>query len=197
MPGASTSSVASSSPTTTAQPSIDTGGPAGEVVDHRVSFPFGVPAAPVVVQRAGESAITTLVGIYLGDHPGEDPSYQRISFYFRGGYPDYRIGYVPQVVMDGSGNPVTLDGNGFLSVVFQRAQAHDDAGRSTVVDAPPRLTGMSTLVSYAPAGDFEGHVSFGVGVRVPAGSDKTPPIRVGELARSDGSYVVYLDVRSD
>ena len=48
--------------------------------------------------------------------------------------------------------------------------------------------GYPTLKGYAFGGDFEGYVTFGLGLQTAAGSDQTLPIRVGELVRPDGSY---------
>jgi hypothetical protein len=141
-----------------------------------------------------------LVGVYVGDHPEGDPAYQRISFYFRGDFPSYRFGYVPAITEDATGDPVALDGSYFLNVVFDGAQAHDDtSGASTVVETPDRPVGMSRLEDYADAGDFEGYVTYGIGVAAAGGHE--PGIRVGELKRPDGAgdffYVVYVDVRAE
>src|SRR6185369_11168806 len=91
----------------------------GEDVDYRVTYDFAVPSSPVTIEHAFVPPIAQppapplpyLVGIYVGNHP---PSYQRISFYFRGAFPPYRFQYVPQVTSDGSGAPVALSGNSFL-----------------------------------------------------------------------------------
>jgi hypothetical protein len=93
---------------------------------------------------------------------------------------------------------VKLDGAYFLNVVFTGALAHDDTtGKSTVVKTPARPVGMSALLDYATAGDFEGYVTYGVGVA--EAGDSAPAIRSGELKRSDGAggffYVVHFDVR--
>jgi hypothetical protein len=165
-----------------------------DVSDARVTYDFAVPTDSVTVTNPVTPPLPRLVGIYTGDHPEGSPAYQRISFYFQGAFPSYRFGFVSVVVQDGSGEPVKLDGTSILSLTFVDAQAHDDAGASTVVASPPGEIGMSQLVSYAQAGDFEGHVSFGLGLRGPDGTSKDPAIRLGQLRRSD-TFVVYLDVR--
>jgi hypothetical protein len=168
--------------------------PAGDVSDARVAYDFAVPTDSVTVTNTVTPPLPRLIGVYTGDHPEGSPAYQRISFYFQGAFPSVRFGFVSSVVQDGSGKPVTLDGTSLLSLVFVDAQAHDDAGASTVVASPPGQIGMSHLVSYAQAGDFEGHVSFGLGLRGPDGTTKNPAIRLGQLRRTD-TFVVYLDVR--
>jgi hypothetical protein len=189
--GASTSSSA---------PSSD-----GDEVDYRVTYDFAVPSSPVTIAHTVTPPIAQppapplpyLVGIYVGNHP---PSYQRISFYFRGAFPPYRFQYVRQVTSDGSGAPVSLSGNSFLSIVFLSAQAHLENGSSSVLEQPPASIGFPNLRSYAPAGDFEGHVSYGLGIQTAPNSDQVLRIRAGELRKTDGSggylYVVHFDVES-
>ena len=182
--------------------------PPGDGIEYRVSYAFAVPSSPVTVSHPFTPPIAPppspplpyLVGVYVGNHPEGSPAYQRISFYFRGTFPSYRFGYVPKVVSDGSGAPVSLMGNSFLSIVFTTAQAHDNAGASTVLKTPPNPIGFTNLKSYAPAGDFEGYVSYGLGIQVAPGSDQVLKIRAGELKRPDGSggffYVVHFDVQT-
>ena len=58
---------------------------------------------------------------------------------------------------------------------------------------PAEQLGYRRLVGYAFTGDFEGQVTYGLAIRA-GGPDRTP-IRVGELRRADGTYVVAVDVR--
>ena len=85
-----------------------------------------------------------------------------MSFYFRGGHPSYQVSYLPSVVRDPSGDPVALPGNAFLQVVVTDAQAHTSAGASSVTASPPSSLGFQNLRGYAPAGDFEGLVTYGL-----------------------------------
>ncbi|MFE9205456.1 hypothetical protein [Micromonospora sp. NPDC007230] len=163
----------------------------------RVTYGWAVPSAParvahtvkVPVNPAPGEPLPVLVQIQVGDHPAE--GFSRISFAFRGPTPSYQVGYVAQVESDGTGTPVSLPGDAFLSVRFDPAQAHDRSGRSTV-HAPPPAIGYPTLRGWAVAGDFEGHLSFGLGVRT---SGEPLPVRLGESTRPDGTHVVSLDVR--
>ncbi len=202
-PGATSAAPA---PTTLAPPPASE--PADDGVEYRVSYAFAVPSPTVTITHTISPPIAAppapplpyLVGVYVGNHPEGSPQYQRISFYFRGTFPSYRFGYVPGIVNDGSGTPVTLQGNAFLSVVFVDAQAHDNNGASTVLATPPNPIGFTNLKSYARAGDFEGYVTYGLGIQAAPGSDQVLKIRAGELKRPDGSggffYVVHFDVQT-
>ncbi|MFE9690793.1 hypothetical protein [Micromonospora sp. NPDC005806] len=180
---------------TTPAPATTAASPAAG--DWRVTYGWAVPAAParvthtvpVPVTPAPGEPLPVLVQIQVGDHPAE--GFSRISFAFRGPAPSYQVAYVARVESDGSGTPVSLPGNAFLAVRFDPAQAHDSSGRSTV-SAPPRAIGYPTLRGWAPAGDFEGYVSFGLGVQT---SGTRLPLRLGESTRPDGTHVVSVDVR--
>jgi hypothetical protein len=172
--------------------------PSATVTDYKVTYGFAVPTAVVEVAHSFvPPPLRTLVAVYVGNHPGDSPAFQRMSFYFRGGFPSYRVGYAPQVVSDGKGAPIPLPGNVFLNVVFTETQAHNDSGGSSVVAAPPASIAYPNLKGYAPAGDFEGYVTYGLGLQSGSGA---LPIRLGELKKSDGSggffYVVFVDVKT-
>jgi hypothetical protein len=182
--------------------------PVSSVVEYRVSYDWGVPSNTVEIKHTIVPPIAPppapplpyLVGIYAADHPEGSPAYQRISFYFRGAFPGYRFSYVPSVLSDPRGEPIPLQGNAFLRLVFVQAQAHDESGASTVAAKPSPSLGFSALKSYGPAGDFEGYVSYGLGIQVAPGSDQVRPIRTGELKKSDTPgkyvYVVFVDIRA-
>ena len=165
--------------------------------DWRVTYGWAVPSAPARVTHTVKVPVTpapgeplpVLVQIQVGDHPSE--GFSRITFAFRGPTPGYEVGYVSRVESDGSGAPVDLPGNAFLSVRFNPAQGHDSSGRSTV-SAPARTIGYPTLRGWAPAGDFEGYLSFGLGVQTTGGR---LPVRLAESTRPDGTHVVSVDVR--
>lgn len=189
-------------------PPPPTSEPSGDGIEYRVTYPFAVPSQPVTVLQTftppiadpPAPALPYLVGVYVGDHPEGNPPYQRMSFYFRGAFPGYRFSYVPGVYMDGSGDKVTLQGNSFLSIVFNYAQAHDNNGAPTIKATPTNPIGFTNLKSYGFAGDYEGYVSYGLGIQVAPGSDQVLKIRAGELKRPDGAgsffYVVHFDVQT-
>jgi len=177
--------------------------PAAPAGTYRVTYGWAVPSRQVRVTHPLNPPIAPppapplpyLAAVYAGDHPDDPPGYSRISFYFRGAFPSYEFGYVREVPAEGTGEPIPLPGNAFLRLVFTQAQAHDAQGRSTVRSTPPTRLGFPTLRGYGVGGDFEGHVTYGLGIQVAAGSDQTLPIRVGELRRADGFYIVAVDVR--
>ncbi|WP_433281933.1 AMIN-like domain-containing (lipo)protein [Micromonospora sp. CA-244673] len=164
----------------------------------RVTYGWDVPTAParvthqvrVPVTPAPGEPLPVLVEVRVGDHPAE--GFSRITFAFLGPTPSYQVGYVPQVWTEGRGAPVDLPGTAYLSVRFDPAQAHDARGAGTAA-LPPARIGYPTLRGWAAAGDFEGHLSFGLGLRPPAGG--TLPVRLGEATRPDGTHVVAVDVR--
>jgi hypothetical protein len=175
-------------------------------IEYRVTYDWGVPSSNVSVPHTLQAPIAPppalplpyLVAIYAGDHPEADPKYQRISFYFRGAFPGYNFRYVRAVTADGSGATIPLDGNSFLQVAFSSAQAHDNEGASTVKVMPRNPIGFQNLKSYAAAGDYEGYVTYGLGLQVAPDSDQVLAIRAGELRKPDGVggfyYVVHFDV---
>jgi hypothetical protein len=181
--------------------------PPSTAVEFRITYNWGVPSSQVVINHTVNPPIAPLpapplpylVGIYSGDHPSDSPAYQRMSFYFRGGFPSYNLQYVASVLSEGQGAPIPLQGNAFLRVGFVSAQAHDNAGASTIAASPHNPLGYPTLKSYGSAGDFEGHVTYGLGLQVAPGSDQVLKIRAGELKKPDGSgdffYVIFVDVQ--
>lgn len=196
---------APSSPTASA-PSADD--PTADGPGYRVTYDWVVPGNRVTIPHEVHAPIApapalplpSLVAVYVGDHPEADPSYQRISFYFRGAFPEYNLQYVRSLMAEGSGTTIPLEGNGVLRVGFVSAQAHDNAGASTVQETPKNPIGFQNLKSYGFAGDFEGHVTYGLGVQVAPNSDQVLQIRAGELEKPDGGgglfYVVHVDIQT-
>ncbi len=199
------SSTAGAKPTAPTPPASE---PTASAAEYRVSYDWGVPAKSVTVNHPFTPPIASppapplpyLVAIYVGDHPEGSPKYGRISFYFRGAFPSYRFEYVRDVLDEGRGAPISLEGNSYLGIHFVEAQAHDAAGNSTIKVSPGSHIGFRNLKSYGFGGDFEGHVTYGLGIQVAPNSDQVLPIRAGELKKPDGSgdfyYVVHIDVRN-
>jgi len=116
-------------------------------------------STPKTATRSVKS-IPRLVDVRSAHHP----SFDRIVFDFEGEAPGYRVEYVGQVSQDGSGEPVPLQGQAFLSVVFTPADMHDEQG-TTTYPGPKTLTpGYPSLRQAKFAGDFEGYVSWGLGL---------------------------------
>jgi hypothetical protein len=136
------------------------------VVTSLAAVALALAAAP-----AGAQSAPTLTDVRAGRHTGFD----RVVFEFRGAVPEHRIGYVPQLVQDGSGKPVSVAGTADLEVVFHGANAHEDDGTPTI--SPRRFsTGLPAVKEIAQIGDFEAVVTYGFGV------DRKRPIKVSTLA---------------
>jgi len=131
--------------------------------------------------------VPTLVAIRVGAHP--EGGYDRAAFEFEGS-PGYQVGYRSEISYDGSGAPVDLEGDAFIQVVFNPAQAHDDAGQSTLSSPPvePVEVDFATLEAYVLNGDFEGYVSVALGL------DDKVGFNVEHLQMANGHHVVYVDV---
>ena len=139
------------------------------VVISLATVVLALAAAPAGAQSAPETP--TLVDVRAGGHTG----YDRVVFEFRGPVPEHRIGYVDQLVEDGSGNPVSVAGAADLEVVFEGANAHEEDGSPTV--SPRRFSpGLTAVKEVAQVGDFEAMVSYGIGL------DQRRPIEVSTLS---------------
>jgi len=110
--------------------------------------------------------VPELVRIGVGDHAAtsDERAYNRMSFTFTAGFPGYHFEFVEHLTADGSGNTIALAGDGPLRIVFNSAQAHTAGGASSILWQPSRHLGLSRMVDYAKAGDFEGYLSYGIGV---------------------------------
>jgi hypothetical protein len=122
-----------------------------------------------------------------------------MSFTFTTAFPGYQFSFTKALVADPSGNPVKLSGNGVLKITFRLAQAHTAGGGSSVVTQPPAQLGLNRMASWAPAGDFEGVVTIGIGVTWPSSqSNPQIPVRATEVekvtAQGRHLYVVAIDI---
>jgi hypothetical protein len=111
-----------------------------------------------VAEALGAGAL--LVNVRVGGHK----TFDRVVFDFDGSLPGHRVEYVDQVFQDGSGEPVPLKGRAFLQAVMTPAAAHDDNGAPTFPGPLPSLANLAALRDLADAGDFEGVVTWGIGV---------------------------------
>jgi hypothetical protein len=86
-------------------------------------------------------------------------------------------------------------------VTFREAQAHTASGRSSVVSQPPARLGLSRMVSWAQAGDFEGVLTYGIGIAWPnPQSNPQFAVRAMEVekvtAQGQHVYVVAIDIEA-
>jgi hypothetical protein len=136
------------------------------VTTSLVAVVLALAAAP-----AGAQSTPILVAVRAGSHTG----YDRVVFEFEGAVPQHRIGYVDQLVEDGTGNPVEVAGGADLEVVFEGANAHEENGSPTV--SPRHFSpGLPAVKEVTQLGDFEAVVSYGIGV------DQRRPIEVSTLS---------------
>jgi hypothetical protein len=161
---------------------------------------FGVNRVSVADPNTSPAQQPQLLAVSVGHHPAFD----RVVFRFSSRAPGYDVRYVRRVLADASGQPIRLSGNAFLAVTMHSV-ASGQAGKP---DAPqgrqrPRFPELREIVG---SGDFEGHVSFGLGltsksgfraftlsnpdrlvvdVSIPAGT--TAPVTAGSQLANTGS----------
>ncbi len=136
---------------------------AAPVEAHGGSKPRCHGSTRAVLREANTTAPSELVRVRAGRHRGFD----RVVFDFAGSKPAfYSVRYVRQV-QDGSGQRVPVAGRAVLEVVVMAA-GHTESGSPTF-PRPPSVRGFKALRQIVSAGDFEGNVTFGVGLRHRAG----------------------------
>lgn len=146
------------------------------------------PAGPRITAETNPTAY--LVAVRTGRHT----TFDRVVFEFRGRVPGYAIQYVEQVTGDASGQPVPLRGRAFLHLVFRHASEMEQLPSSSppypmTYTGPSTMTpGLGSLLQVKAAGDFEGYLSFGIGLADRAGFrvlSLTNPSRVAiDVARA-------------
>ena len=143
-----------------------------------------------------------LISISVGHHPAEagQASFDRMSFTFADAFPAYRFEFARQLVSDGSGMVIPLTGPDILKIAFTQARAHTpDGTRSTIISQPGRPIGYQAIADFAQAGDFEGVLTYGIGVARPIPhSNPQPAVRAYEVetttANGQHRYVVAIDI---
>ncbi len=113
------------------------------------------PGWPATERTAAGSQTGYLTAIAVGQHSG----YDRVVFTFSGAIPGYTVGYVSEVVSDAKGDVVELPGQAFLHVVF-----HPSSGYQTYTGPGSITASFPALLQLRAAGDFEGYLSYGIGL---------------------------------
>lgn len=148
-----------------------------------VALPVSAPPPP-----GAERAYLTGVRVAAAETGGGS----RVVFEFTPNLPAYRIGYVDRpVTEDGSGEEVAVDGAAVLQVRFEDAAAARVEGEDVVrtYAGPARVAASGTggvVTEAVDAGDFEGVVTWAVGVR-----RKAPVVTVTTLT---GPSRLVIDV---
>ena len=104
-----------------------------------------------------------LVAIRTGSHDG----YDRVVLEFRNDLPSWRVGYVDEVTSE-SGATVPLAGAASLFVDVEPAWAHDQntpAYEPTYTGPRSRTVDYPTLRQVRWVDEFEGHLTFGIGLQ--------------------------------
>lgn len=201
----STSAAAPSRAATPSQPASSTPSPA-RVLSSRLAYPWHWPNDVVtpghVTHVPAVPPVPELVQISVGSHPagpGERP-FNRMSFAFTAAFPSYHFEFARQLVSDPGGKIIPLDGQDVLKIVFTLAQAHTSDGTgSSVTSRPASRIGYQRMADYAPAGDFEGVLTYGIGITRPVlHSNPQIAVRAYEVETVTVSgqhrYTVAIDV---
>jgi hypothetical protein len=177
-----------------------------QVLSSRLVYPWHWPndvtAPGHVTHAAAVPPVPELVKISVGNHsgePGERP-FNRMSFTFTAAFPSYQFEFVSQLVGDPSGKVIPLGGQDVLKIVFTEAQAHTaDGTRSSVISQPASRIGYQRMAGYAQGGDFEGVLTYGIGITRPAlHSNPQSAVRAYEvetvIAGGQHRYTVAIDI---
>lgn len=100
------------------------------------------------------------------------PGFDRIVFEFTGTAPGFEVEYVDKPLHeDGSGNEVPLRGQFALHVRMENASGYDFEKGAASYTGPNRIRPADTTVveELARTGDFEGVLSWAIGVKAKAG----------------------------
>jgi hypothetical protein len=190
---------------TPGQPSSGAPSPA-RVLSSRLAYPWHWPndvAAPGRVTHAfAVPPVPELVQVSVGSHPGSpgERPFDRMSFTFTTAFPGYRFEFASKLVSDPSGKVIPLDGQDVLKIVFTPAQAHTaDGTRSSVISQPAPRIGYQRMAGYAPGGDFEGVLTYGIGITRPVlHSNPQSAVRAYEVetvtASGQHRYTVAIDI---
>jgi hypothetical protein len=156
----------------TQEPDRTVGEPAGELPRTdagaaRQEEPEGSAAdwtAGIVERERTVAAIATQTAARVARNDGFD----RLALEFAGDeLPSYHVEYVDRpIVQCGSGDVVPIDGDAWLRIRFEPAQAHNEEGRATVQQRNLR-PGLPVVLEARLICDFEAQVEWVLGVASP------------------------------
>lgn len=158
--GCGSAPAGSSGPATPATPA------ATAASNPAASTPAGSTAQLDDTSRACAQPGSYLTAIRTGKHGG----YDRVVFQFSGGLPAVTAERVATVYADPRGTPVSLAGKSRLHVVFRGASGYCPQPAHRTWTGPSVLTPRyPQLLMVRAAGDFEGYLSFGIGLAARGG----------------------------
>ena len=121
---------------------------------------FGLPPFTTAPKSSGGSGGQAEVfGVATGCHA----TFDRFVIRARFATPGYAVRYVRRIVADGSGEPVPLRGTKRIRVIVRNARGHTQGGTNLLPAVRTPL--CPNLRQVKTAGDFEGVVTFGLGLR--------------------------------
>lgn len=124
---------------------------------------FSSADVSVADANVAPAGLPQLIGVSVGAHDGFD----RVVFRFSSHVPGYDVGYVDRLRADGSDAPISISGAAIIHVAF-----HSVASAQVGAPAAPQgrqKPNFDELREVVGAGDFEGVVSFGLGVSIRSG----------------------------
>ena len=121
---------------------------------------FGLPPFTTAPKSSpGSGGQAEVFGVATGCHS----TFDRFVIRARFATPSYGVRYVRRIIADGSGNPVLLRGTKRIRVVIRNARGHTSGGMNLLPAVRTPL--CPNLRQIKTAGDFEGIVTFGLGLR--------------------------------
>lgn len=160
-PASTTPAPTTSAPSPTASPSTPV--PAGFSLDGRTS--------PTFPDLGGD--LGGFGRVRVGHHEG----YDRVVWEFPGaGRPTYKVHYVDEPLGDGSGDPVSVEGDAYVEVLVTTVGIPPDGTPRPPDAAASVLAGTVIAQAHAIYGGFEGYGQAFIGIR-----DEQRPLRVTTL----------------
>jgi hypothetical protein len=154
----------------------------GSVPPEPSASPGGFGCQLPISLPAGSTASTHLTDIRLAGHDG----YDRIVFQFDNGAPEVELKQgLPPFTTDPAGLPLQVNGNAFLQLTFRGASRGGSDGPTTYNGPTDFDAKLAELWQVRMAGDFEGVMTFILGL-------VDPPCH--HLFALDGPGRVVLDL---
>ncbi len=120
-------------------------------------------AVAAMPASAAAPTLPALTNVRTGANPGFDRVVLDLT---AGSAPGVGYQLVDELTADPTGDVVWLTGQYFVNVSATPAAAHDDAGAPTYPGPQKfRTRNLRNVMAVAVTGDFEGHLTVGLGVR--------------------------------